>query len=269
MAMGMMLKSKWLTNVEYDEFRLRVDKELQAHKKTTASQLEEATAYIRNIDTIANGRDEFFELVETSLSQFPTCKYLSLEEYNLLLQKINRGMQAYNKSTTISYKEAAISVQRIVEATLSKDEFLQMLDKQLAKLNNHELTEEKSRLLIEWFNSKRGDFERILNKIRIRKDQDPAFKESLVSKGIAQRLEMLERMLKLSPNEVNFSSVPHLVKIKKIIPELKYEMIQKPRDEVEDQLDIFCLCLYDIGVFLKFYLFEAMDDSSLAHWKHL
>lgn len=227
----MIPKSKWLTNSEYDTFLQRVNTSLSSfNKDTTESQFGEAVIYIRNIDNITKSRDEFFKLVDTSLSQFPTCKWLTIDEYNDLLQKINKSMQAYNRTENIVYEDAAMTMNKISDATGSKEEFTQKIERQLAKLSDHAQMEKKlkEQTLIDWFNSKRGDFERILSKVRSRKELDISFRESLEAKGINTGLDILHNLLALNSNEINYTTVGQLIRVKKAINELKFEM-QKQR----------------------------------------
>merc|ERR1719329_1484974 len=106
---------------------------------------------------MTNGRDEFFKLVDTSLSQFPTCKWLTIDEYNDMLQKMNKSMQSYNRTDNIVYEEAAMIVKKLSDATHSKEEFIQMIERQLTKLNDQKKPAEQKH--IDWFNAKRADFQ--------------------------------------------------------------------------------------------------------------
>lgn len=276
MAMGMIPKSKWLTNMEYDTFLQRVNTSLQSHKNTTDSQFGEAVMYIRHLDNMTNGRDEFFKLVDTSLSQFPTCKWLTIDEYNDMLQKMNKSMQSYNRTDNIVYEEAAMIVKKLSDATHSKEEFIQMIERQLTKLNDQKKPAEQKH--IDWFNAKRADFQRILSKVKSRKEVDLSFRESLEAKGISNGLEILQNLLALKPNEINDSTVGQLIRVKKSINELKFEM-QKPKtsttvtsknEEIFDR-EVLSLCLYDISVVLKLYLFGSGGSSKVihTHWANL
>ena len=140
-------------------------------------------------------------------------KNINPMDYAMLLSRINTAICQFNNSSDQT-EQAQQFIAKVDEISSSRSQFFDNIEKRLSKLLDPNQT------LINWFISKRGTLEVVLNKIKVRKEADPDYLKKY-SNEFSEGLELTEKLLAMGDEDLSSLHIGDILKIKKSILELR------------------------------------------------